>query len=374
MRRALFLLGVLSLGSSHGLAEEGKPKDVAGKSALLAEGQLQQVRTPLAKILQFTFDGPNLALDRKSWDAGLKDALPRAAAVNAVNQALPIEGLYRQIQSAAGPTGNSMSVGGRDRTLSFVGRDLHGRLEIRGDAVRMSLEEAEAPRRILEFSDDAQGNFRIQLTHPDGDLLLLQQTRKGVVNAVVTSGGRVFAGQGENFLAFLRKHRQAADTLILPVLEQFGGQPVLALNTPQVRNAVLAQVLRTPEALAEGRRLLADLDSAKFPVREEATKALNERFEVFKDLIQDRLQDMGTSLEALRRLQKIVTDQADSLRVSQTVAALELTKDAEYLVSLLDHVGANELPRYVSYLEKTTGEKLGKDPAAWKEWARKGRK
>ena len=50
------------------------------------------------------------------------------------------------------------------------------------------------------------------------------------------------------------------ETHILPALASLGISPILAPNTPRVRQATLALLLRTSETLAEGKQLLADLD------------------------------------------------------------------------------------------------------------------
>ncbi len=238
----------------------------------------------------------------------------------------------------------------------------------------MSLDETQTPFRALEFTDDGQGAFRMLLTHPDGDMVLLHQTRAGRFNGVAVMGGQVFAGQGDSFTSFVRQHRAQVDSRILPVLGQFGIQPLQPVSSPKVRQAVLAQVLRRPETEALGRKLLIQLDGRKFDDREDATKRLSEQFENFKDLIQAQLSEKTTSLEVRSRLQRILAEHSDSVPVNQTVAALDLTRDANYLVSLLDHVSPKEAPRLMDYLERTTGQKLGTDPTAWKEWVRKNGK
>lgn len=371
MQRCAALVCLAASAMGAGLAQDKVAPKEPPQSALLTKGQLQQVRAPLEQIFQFTFEGQALRLDRKQWASGVKDP-PQPVRV-AVGQS-PLETLFRQIQKLAGGGGSSMSVGAGNRTITFSGQNLSGRLEIRTDAVRISLEEVQAPHRTLEFHDDGAGGLRLQVTHPDGDLVLLQQSRKGIVSAVALTSGHLFAGQADSFAAFLRQHRQAFETQFLPVFDHLGIQPVLPQHTPKVRQAVLAQLLRTPETLAEGRKLLANLDSETFAVREQATRTLHERFEVYKDLIQERLADKGMSLEVRTRLEKIVADHTDSVRVSQTVAALDLTRDARYLVSLLDHVRSEETPVLIRHLENTTGKKLGPDPAAWKAWANKERK
>jgi hypothetical protein len=369
MKHVVAVLCVVGPGALLGFAQEASQPS---KSPLLGEGYLQQVRTPLEHIFRFTFEGSNLKIDRQSWETAPKGASKVDLKMARLGQAHPVEAIFRQIQTAAKGGGSStVSIGIRERDMSFLGANLAGRLHVRDDTLRLVLEESQSPRRTLDFSEDGDGGFRIQVTHPDGDLILLRQTRKGNFAAIALVGGQMFAGQDSSFLSFFQQHRRAMDTHILPVLQQFGIEPILSPHAPKVRKAVLALLSRTPETLEEGKKLLADLDSAKFVIREKASRLLNDRFEIYRDLMQEKLKDKSISLEVKTRLNKILAEHTDARWVSQVVAALNLTQDAGYLVSLLDHVTPEEAPRLLGHLEKTTGQKLGSDPVAWKAWAKK---
>jgi hypothetical protein len=353
--------------------------DPSSPSPLLGGGPLQDVRKPLEQVFQFTFAGPHLKLDRQRWEQAAQGA-PKAEqvranlpAANRLGPESPIEVLFRQIQAAAGASGGGMSISGpeRIRDLRFSGASLNGNLHIHGDIVRLILEEAQPPRRTLEFSDDGQGSFRLEVLHPDGEMVLLHQMRQGRFAAFALVSGQLFAGQGESFPAFCRQHRAGLNAQILPALEQFGVAPILSPHTPRVRKAVLALLARSPETLAEGQRLLADLDSEKFAVREMSSQVLSDRFELYRDLIEAKLGDKEISLEVRNRLQKILAQQVESPKVHQTVTALNLLQDVRYLASLLDHAAPEDLPGLLRQLEKATGQKLGPDPATWREWVKK---
>jgi hypothetical protein len=264
-----------------------------------------------------------------------------------------------------------MSVGDRNREVVFSGNKMNGSLHLRRETLRLNLEEVQGPQRTLEFSDDGQGAFRLQVSHPEGDLILMNQGRKGAFSVVALLGDRMLSGKGESFVAYYRQHRQDMEAHILPALASLGIQPILAPNAPRVRRATLALLLRTPETLEEGKQLLADLDDDQMVVREKATRLLNERFEVHKDLIQEKLRDKSIPLEVQKRLQQILDGQSESARANQAVAALNLTQDSAYVVSLLDQVPADQVPRLIQHLEKLTGQKHGTDVAGWKEWASK---
>lgn len=365
MRMHHVIVGILSLCLSAG-SLAGQPKQPA-KSPLMADGFLQQVRGPLERILQFRLEGDNLKIDRKSWEAAAKDAPP-----DRFGQLTPLAVLFRQIRHAAGAYSSSESAArGGEHQITFIGNNLSGQLHTRGQVVHLRLEEAQGPQRSLEFRDDGQGGLRVLLIHADGDLILLNQARKGGFTATVVTAGQVFVKQEASFLAFLRKHHRDLDAHFLPVLDALGIQPILSPNAPRVRKAVLAQITRTPEMLAEGKALFADLESDKFKVRDRASKLLNERFDIYKDLIQEKLKDKSLALEPQRRLSKIVDDHADWHRIDEVIAALDLGRNAGYLISLFDHIPPERLARLVDRLQTVTGQALGSDPAAWREWAKK---
>jgi hypothetical protein len=352
------------------------------RSPLTAAGLFQQLRQPLGQMLPFTFEGPRLWIDRKAWGATPKgkESFPKGANFGRWGTAHPVEGYFRQIQATAEVRGTGMSVGGDEREIHFSGGKLHGRLNTRGDIVRnVTLEEVAEPRRSFRFSEDGGGGFRLEVSHPGGDMILLAQTRVaktsggqasgGSFRAVAFLGNRTFAGQGATFTAFYRQHRTVMEADILPLLQQFGIKPILGTQEPQVRKAVLARLLRNPETLQQAKSLLADLENARFAVREKASLLLDDRFEIYKEQIRERLKDPSGSLEVGRRLTKILDRHADAERVSQTIDLLDLPTDAAYLVSLLERASPQEAAGIIGHLEKITGHKLGNDPARWREWA-----
>ena len=88
---------------------------------------------------------------------------------------------------------------------------------------------------------------------------------------------------------------------MLPALANVGIRPVLPPHDERVRNTVYALLIRTPDATAEGQQLLEDLDSDKREVRERATRLLDNLFDLYKDLIQQKLQDKSCSAEVRSR-------------------------------------------------------------------------
>ncbi len=340
------------------------------RSSLGQEGHFNKLKPQLEQIFRFTFDGPRLKLERRGWGEPAPNANPNVAAFA---NAPPIEKIFTQIRtSAGGLTHSSMSVSNRHREVSFAGGALSGRVLTRGDYVRLELEEAAAPQRSLDWFDDGQGGMRLMLSHQDGDLILLQQTKQGAANIAGVVGGKAFSGSGASFLAMYKQHRPLLDDVVLPVFQSLSIRLMPSPQTTEMKKAVLALITRTPDVLAEGKKLMDALDSPSFSVRDKASRLLNERFEIYKDLIQERLKDAGTSQEAAARLGKILASHPEAEKVTQTIAALDLTRDPAYLITLLEEATADR-PKVAAHLQAVTGQRLGEDPAAWKRWLQEKR-
>jgi hypothetical protein len=359
MRGAAPLLAWLAMIAVAAAAQQ---RDPPAKSSLQSQGMLNKLQPHLEQIFQFTFDGPRLKLERKSWGE-----TPKVRP--GVNQPATIESIFNQLRSSAGVI-RSMGIHASDRyrEVHFSGTAMGGRLHTRGDYVRMELEEIAAPQRTLEWLDDGLGGMRLMLSNADGELLLLQQSKQGAASVAGVFAGKSFAANGESFLAMYKQHRTTMDAQVLPVMEALAIRLIPSPQTPEMKKAVIALLTRTPESLAEGKKLLADLDHEKFQMRDKASRMLNERFEVYKDLIQEKLKASTLSPEASSRLHKILAAHPESDKVSQTIAALDLQRDPAYLVSLLAEVGAGDRRRLISHLEAVTGQRLGDDPAAWQRW------
>lgn len=410
MRFLLTASCILGMSIGFCVAADIDLRTADNKSPLLGDGPLQAIHAPLSKIFQFAVDGDQLKINRAAWDRAAKEiadnpqpnnnaANPfgggapapafggfgnaRVAVLNRANfggagPASPMEALFQQIQRQAQVGSRSMSSGSggsnTTRTNSFSSDSLSGELSITGDAVRLSLTESALPKRALQFSTEPDAGFRMELTHPDGDMILLSENRQGRFTVVAIVGGKVFSDQADSFLAFYKHNRQRLDADIFPALSPLGICPILSPDSPEVQQAVLAVLLRTPELTAEGNKLLDQLDSDSIDDRESATKDLTERFSQFSDLVDQRINDKATAPEARNRLQGIAQSQTDSQQARQTIALLNLLNDPKFIISLLDEVAPHENVKLIKRLEQLTGEKLGTEPTDWKRWAQKNLK
>ena len=334
---------------------------------LAQNGVLNKAQPQFEQIFQFAFDGAKIKLERSGW--GDVPKTPAKPAVGVMANAPPIELIFNQIRTNAGQvTSSGGSYSTRYRDLHFGGANLSGRIRTSGDVVRMEFEEMHAPQRTLEWTDDGQGALKMMLSQPDGDLLLLQQSKQGTFTMTGVIGGKPFAAQGATFLAMYKQHRQVMDTQVLPVLQSLAIRLIPSPTTPEMKKAVLALITRTPELIAEGKKLIGALDSEKFQTRDKASKLLNERFEIYKDLIEERLKDSGISQEAASRLNKIMAAHLDAQKISQTIAALDLLRDPAYLVGVLAEAEPADRAKVAAQLETVTGQRLGADPEAWQRW------
>lgn len=339
------------------------------QTPLTADGQFNKIAGPLEQVFQFTLDGARLKVDRPKWGAVVPNANP-----NVFNNNHPLEKIFNQIRTTSGVFSSSMSVGNNERESRFQGKTISGRLRMAEPAFRLDLEEAVGPQRVIELSDDGKGGIRLMFTHPDGDMILFNQSRKGAFTISAIIEGKPVIANGESFLAMYKNHKSLADSQVLPVLESLKIRLLLSPYTPEVRKSVLALVTRTPETIQEGQKLITDLDSDKFAVREKATRQLNEQFAIYKDLIQTKVKDTTLSAESAARLSKILDAHPDSVRVDQVVAALDLPNDPTYLVELLDGTTGADRASVIARLEKATDQRLGDDIAGWKAWLKNAKK
>ena len=236
------------------------------RSPLLADGFLQKVKPSVKQMLTFTFNGPRLAIDPNAWGTPPKED---AELTPLREDRQPLHVLFTQVQSLGEMRSAGSSGGGNEWSRRFSGEKLSGALRTsRGVLLLLQFHEAGEGGRAIEYADDGKGTFRLQVTHPEGDMILLSQTPKGGFRGVAMLGKRTFAGQGESFADFYKQHRRVVETDMLPILAHFGIEPVLSPQDPRIEKAVLARLTRTSDSLEKAKKLLADLDSDQFRTRE----------------------------------------------------------------------------------------------------------
>jgi hypothetical protein len=274
---------------------------------------------------------------------------------------------------SGGPSGSG-SAGRAHWQSLFTGDVLSGNVNMANDSETLVLQETLAPRRQLEFRTDGGIAFCLKLFNRENDTISLRQERNGRFSVVAMLGDTTFADQRSSFAAFAKANRRLVSNEILPALAQFGFEPILSPDSFGVRHAVIASLLSADEIQAEGKRLITDLNSDDYETRERATQSLAAGYDLYKDLVQAAIDEHSGSPEAQARLASVVHQQPLPRQPSETAAALDLVHDPGYIISLLGNVHSEVQPRLTEQLEKLTGQKLGSDTAAWRDWAKQNLK
>jgi RNA polymerase sigma factor (sigma-70 family) len=326
-----------------------RPPVKEGKSPLLADGYFQELKEPLQKMFGMKLDGGQLKIHWRS-------------------KREPVEAHFLDLRAATGSSREISHTGNRTHFVRDFAGKCEGTLIQRGKPVHLRVQESAEPGRTIELSDDGTGGFWLQISHPDGDYIMLKQTSRGAISALSAVAGNTFAGQGESFTAFYKQHRQAMDRDFLPVLDRFGIAPFLSPMEARVRKAVLAQLVRSPETVAQAEKLIVQLDHDEFAVRTQADRSLHDRYALYEEVIQKKLNDAAVSAEVRQALLRLVNRNGDFARVRQTIELLDLTRDAAYVVDLVELASKEERPKVFAHLARVTGQNHGDNVAAWREW------
>ena len=268
------------LGGHSDAAGADEPADsnhsTADKSPLAADGELQKLREPLSQIFQLKLESGNLKFDRSAWEtaaaeierksvAAAKDAenLPpgmdpespqglRYRARLLQDKALQLERqqsnrftpvisrlvpkrrrtVATRTASTGGATGYSSN--GKQKTYrrTFEGKTLTGERRTDNDGDSFTVRELESPNRTLELSSNSDTGFRIELSDPAGNLILLRQ-RPDCFSAVSVVAGKVQIAEGKSFVDACRRNRAQMEADLLPVLVRFGFCPVVSPGEPE---------------------------------------------------------------------------------------------------------------------------------------------
>jgi hypothetical protein len=371
-------------------------------SALTDQGELQNFREGLAKILQFNIHKGRLCIDWQAWERSAKEIeasdpdiiksdsertraeimkrnpqfaaqMPIVNSFGTMNEPVtPLLILFRKLEKSAGSSSHMWGGGGSDEcNNSFSGQQISGELRTSKRAQYLLLTELQPPRRTFELSLEGSDGFGLQIADQSGNLISLRQYHNGRFSIIALLDKTTYADQQESFAALVKTNRQWMSEHLLPALAQFGFQPISPPDSPGVRHAILTSLLTVDEIQAEGKRLLEDLDSDDYDVRDRATRSLSGRYDLYKDMIQAASQNQSNSPEVQVRLQNIIDQQPLSPGPMETAVGLDLVHDSKYIISLFDDSHSQTWPQIAGQLEKLTGQKLGTDPAAWKDWAKK---
>jgi hypothetical protein len=398
----------------------------ASNVSLAAEGDLQRIREPLAQIFQFKIESGQLKLNRAAWEPVAAEIETKNAAAAKEAEKLPpgmdpnspqglrfqarllelkarkverqqhggpqppippLHSLFQRVVETArqgsrgfsggsgygGRYGYTRSGGEKEWQNVFRGEALAGKLRSNDDGDELVIEELKLPKRTLEFATDKASGFRLQISNPQGDMILLRQRGDGYFAMITMLSGKARVSEGNSFLAVAQRQRSKLGTDSLPVLAKCGICPVLSPSAPEVRKAVASLVLRTPDAEAKGKQLLDDLAAANDETRQNAERSLSNLYDRYCDFIHRRLQDPLSPAGVCQSLQRVVNENSEMQRVGETIAVLDLLNDPGYIATFLDDADPREYLKIVRRLEAITGQQLGTGAAAWKQWAEHNR-
>ena len=368
-------------------------KSTAGK------GRLEALAPVVRRLIPLTVDKGALRMDREAWtrpaegkaaedlkaefEAALqKQGYPKEWAARQaaeMAEAPDAERIFNLLQVASRSHGTGRSMGGNERSTSFSGGGLAGRLSLTGTAnapgqgvqgVDVDLREEKDPKRSLQVTDDGEGALRLVASDGAGKfLLVINQARGGRFSVAFVEGDTPYAGSGESYQAFYRANRETVEKRLIPLLARLGvGTPLTAVS-PEVRKAVLSRLRPvTEEERQEIDRRITGLDDADHAKREEATRFLAEQGHRHPARLEAAQKDASNSPEAAARLTRILAEIQIRRRADDLAGTLGLDGDPATLADLLDAAPEADRPLVVAALEKATGQKLGADAAAWKTW------
>ena len=267
-----FVVGVLGM-HFHAAGAEDPAESTShstAKSPLAADGELQQLREPLARIFQFKLDAGNLKFDRTAWESAAAEIEKKNAAAKEAEQLPPgmdpespaglryrarllqeralllerqqrmgslppfmtlFENFEEQSRHGQRSTGGATgySTIGKMKTFrrTFEGKTLVGEARSDNDGDWFTVRELESPNRTLELSSENGAGFRIELSDPSGNLILLRQ-RRDSFSAVDILAGKVQFVEGTSFVDACRRNRTKMETDLLPILTSIGICPELS--------------------------------------------------------------------------------------------------------------------------------------------------
>ncbi|MCA9169966.1 MAG: hypothetical protein KDB23_19960, partial [Planctomycetales bacterium] len=360
---------------------------------------LEAIQHALRRIVQLQWNGRQLTLNQAHWDEPfgggsvaesrklIIDRLAKQGFVmnqenhfspfshtmnqNSSSLLLLLENLlYHVMQPSNQAYGMSNSTNGTYGVFSFEVDRLRTRVEVTQTAFTMTLNEQLAPYRSVEISSHQDGRFRItvfgeQVTaliqQPNGTVRILESYDDKVLTASATSCVDLYAERTDFVEHFLEK------------LESIGiGRPTTRFDPPIADRVVRLLEVAEIDVEANFARLTADLDSLDYTKREAASQELARDVEAYAPRLEQLFEDDAASLELRSRAQRILEGYAKQQRgPDELVQELKLVDDPIYLANLLGKRPPEDFPRIASRLEKLTGQSLGNDPAAWRDWLAK---
>ncbi|MCA9148873.1 MAG: hypothetical protein KDA92_06235 [Planctomycetales bacterium] len=278
--------------------------------------------------------------------------------------------MYHATQRSNHSMGMTQGLNGSQGVASFEVDRLRMRVEVTATAFTMTLHERLAPYRSVEISSNQDGRFRITVLGEQVTALIQQPN--GNVRVLESYDDKVLTASANSCVDLYAEHTDFFEHLLQEFAAIGIGKPPTRFEPPIADRVVRLLEIAEIDVEANFARLTADLDSLDYTKREAASQELTRDVEAYAPRLEQLFEDDAASLELRSRAQRILEGYAKQQRgPDELVQELKLVDDPIYLANLLGKRPPEDFPRIASRLEKLTGQSLGNDPAAWRDWLSK---
>ncbi len=365
--------------------------NAADAPRMLSKGTFDSLKTEIGGLISIAIKDQSIQLNRKQWESQKEEEVANGQAQGNINvmpgnaaggniqlninrpfarAQSPVDKAFTALQAAAGGMQTSAMSTNQQRMRSFAGPALAGKLITQGDSVIFELNELDGSNRTLQLTDDGAGSFRLILLHPEGDMVIINQSAKGNASVAFMIGSEKFIASDKSYLKIYQSNQDLFEKTLYPVLRHVGIGMMISPDSPQVRAAVLSMIVPpTSDDQTEAAALIKRLDDPDFATREKAREDLIARVDRFHPILREKSAEAGLSAETSESLRQIINNyDARSTESQQLAQSMKLTDDAGYLIRLLPGLKPAERPAVIAQLQKITSQTIGDDPAAWQAW------
>lgn len=329
-----------------------------------ADAPLNQLVTPIHRLIKLKWSDGQIVLDRGHWDALFPTGSLAAVAV-AVDEELQFRGLklsraahrsflpekrFQQREPSVSLLFQNLrhSVSELDRG-EMESRTVPGRIGgvISNDAVEFSLQlvdnefslsiqEKLGAKRALNF-ESKPGALHLALTS-SGDPIFDLSHQPTTGARILDIAGDPVELTGTTTADLYAKDPEYFEQTLFPRLQELGiGTPITRFD-PKLIKLVLTKIRLADSRYGdELKRLLKQIDSPRFQQRTDATRHMTENSDVFAPLIFGLKNSADLPLDVRLRLDRITRRYEREFGVLESLSSkLKLTEDSEYLTKLLD--------------------------------------
>ncbi|OYP36117.1 hypothetical protein [Rhodopirellula sp. MGV] len=327
---------------------------------------IQKLSQPLGCLLQLRWNDGHLLLDRDHWKEPFAhqtlDQIEKDLIAELADRGVDIEyedrsfkylrdrifrynhssllflNFKHQATAYEQKTQATVSVSNETQSLRFVGREIEASMSSSETSLDLFVRELRTPTQdILHFK-----------THDDGTLLIRQvgevnfqfeQSAEGDCRWVSVADD-VQEYKAKSFADLYREHPEKVDGQLFPFLKSIGIRPPPGRFDPLVVSRVIEWLKTDNEAARqEFERLLSDMESGSFSIRQQAFRSLNENLDKFAILIEQTSPDRLRSIESIARVEEI-RKQGNALykQTDHLIQSFGSLDDSQYLKALLPRI------------------------------------